>query len=76
VWLGKGTPETKETFEFLKNILNICHLDELIKSKENPENWVRVVALMRNRWFSRRWAIQELAFAKKATVHWGEEEME
>jgi hypothetical protein len=52
VWLGKGTPETKETFEFLKNILNICHLDELIKLKENPENWVRVVALMRNRWFS------------------------
>jgi hypothetical protein len=24
-----------------------------------------------NRWFSRRWLIQELAFARKPTVHWG-----
>jgi hypothetical protein len=39
VWLGKGTSEAKETFEFLKNILNISHLYELIKSRENPDNW-------------------------------------
>lgn len=31
------------------------------------------VELMRNRWFSRRWVVQELALAKKASVHYGKE---
>jgi hypothetical protein len=76
VWLGAGNNETKETFEFLKEILDLQHLDDLIKTKNNPEKWRLVVNLMKNRWFSRRWVIQELALARRASVRWGGEEIQ
>ncbi|KAE9376548.1 hypothetical protein N431DRAFT_529685 [Stipitochalara longipes BDJ] len=71
VWLGPGKPESKETFEFLRNILDLKFLDDQINTKANPEKWMLVINLMKNKWFSRRWVIQELALAKTATVHWG-----
>lgn len=76
IWLGAGVPETKETFDFLKEILNLQNLDRLIASGETPEKWKLVVRLMENRWFSRRWVIQELALARDATVRWGAEKMD
>jgi hypothetical protein len=75
VWLGAGVPDTKETFDFLKETLNLQRLDKLIASGENPEKWWLVVRLMENRWFSRRWVIQELALARDATVRWGKAKM-
>jgi hypothetical protein len=71
VWLGAGEPETKETFEFLDEILDLQRLDNLITSKEHLEKWKLVVNLMENQWFSRRWVIQELALARDATVYLG-----
>ncbi|KAL5317114.1 hypothetical protein ACEPPN_014208 [Leptodophora sp. 'Broadleaf-Isolate-01'] len=75
VWLGAGKDGTKATFQFLKDILNLEYLDRLQNCPETSEKWMLVVNLMKNRWFSRRWVIQELAFAKSATVRWGSEEM-
>ncbi|CZR65424.1 uncharacterized protein PAC_15324 [Phialocephala subalpina] len=75
VWLGEGTSETKETFQFLKSILDLQNYDDLIKNKRKPEKWLLLVQLMRNRWFSRRWVIQELALAREAIVHWGAEKL-
>jgi hypothetical protein len=71
VWLGASNPETGETFNFLRQILDLRVFDRLIKSKETPKHWMLVVNLLKNRWFSRRWVIQELVLAKSATVHWG-----
>jgi hypothetical protein len=71
IWLGAGGPEAKDTFDFLHEILDLKKFDKLVDSGENPENWKLVVRLMENRWFSRRWVIQELALAKKAIVLWG-----
>lgn len=45
VWLGAGVPETKATFEFLEEILNLQKLDRLIASCETPEKWILVVRL-------------------------------
>jgi hypothetical protein len=75
IWLGAGVPETKETFDFLKRLLNLQELDRLIASGDTPEKWGLVVRLMENRWFSRRWVVQELALSRNATVRWGAEEM-
>jgi hypothetical protein len=75
VWLGAGKPETKETFEFLKSILNLVHFHDLVKTGEDPKKWMLIVNLMKNSWFSRRWVIQELALARKATVLWGDEKI-
>jgi hypothetical protein len=71
IWLGAGGPEAKDTFDFLYEILDLKKFDKLVESRENPKNWKLVVRLMENRWFSRRWVIQELALAKTAIVLWG-----
>jgi hypothetical protein len=77
VWLGAGQPESKETFDFLKyEILNLKTLDDLVKTSSHARKWRLVVNMMKNRWFSRRWVIQELALAKKAIVRWGSEEIQ
>jgi hypothetical protein len=75
VWLGAGKNETRETFDFLRHILDLKVLDDLVKTKAQVEKWVLVVTLMKNRWFSRRWVIQELALAREAVVRWGSEEI-
>ncbi|KAI9733945.1 MAG: hypothetical protein M1834_002601 [Cirrosporium novae-zelandiae] len=77
IWLGAGEPTTKETFDFLKEeILDLRRLDGLIKDKSTSEKWRLVINLIRIKWFSRRWVVQELALAKRATVRWGTEEMD
>ncbi|RFU27869.1 hypothetical protein B7463_g8459, partial [Scytalidium lignicola] len=76
IWLGEGRDQTKETFEFLREILDLRNLDKLIQLPiPNSRKWALVIDLMTNRWFSRRWVIQELALSKKATVRWGEMEL-
>lgn len=77
VWLGEGSSksDTKETFQFLEDILNLDKLDDLITDKKNRRRWELLLLLLRNQWFSRRWIIQELALAREAVVHWGSEKM-
>jgi hypothetical protein len=75
VWLGAGNPKTEETFNFLRQILDLREFDRLIRTKRTPRNWMLVINLLKNRWFSRRWVIQELVLAKSATVHWGSQVM-
>lgn len=56
----------------MKTILDLQKLDDLVACPEQTaENWALILKLMTNHWFSRRWVIQELALAKKATVRWG-----
>jgi hypothetical protein len=52
VWLGSGNPQAKETFEFLRTILDLKKLDDLVTNKTNPEKWMLVINLMKNKWFS------------------------
>ena len=52
VWLGPGEPESKETFDFLKAILDLIYLDDLIESEANPRKWMLVINLMKLKWFS------------------------
>jgi hypothetical protein len=75
VWLGKGNNETQKTFRLLRSILDLEKLDKLIEDKSKHEQWMLIVKLMKLPWFTRRWVIQELALAKRATVRWGVEGM-
>lgn len=64
--------ETFETIrESLKNFDNFNRLTQ--SSPENTRKWEGVIELLTNKWFSRRWVVQELALAKQATVHYGSE---
>lgn len=76
IWLGDGKDQTPETFRFLEDILNLQNLDKLIEDPiPTARKWALVVGLMTNRWFSRRWILQELALSRRATVRWGDEEL-
>lgn len=87
IWLGRddgkdeSTPTALETFKFLEGILNLHNLDDVIaqSTKDNAENankWARVISLMSNKWFTRRWVIQELALSRSASVMYGDQEVE
>lgn len=84
IWLGDGSskdaPNPKACFDFLRRILDLKHLDGLLGNlASNKDDLVadaaNIVSLMCNKWFSRRWVLQELALAKQAEVVYGEEEM-
>ena len=86
IWLGVGEVDpktdkinpkgTRETFDFIRETLSLKCLDQLVSNKDYAEKWLAFVELMRNRWFSRRWVVQELALSKEATVHYGQEVMQ
>lgn len=69
IWLGEAADNSTFAVDFVRNQVN--DLGRWTKSTEehNKENWAALAALMDRPWFSRRWIVQELALAKKATVH-------
>ncbi|OTB01273.1 hypothetical protein M426DRAFT_25724 [Hypoxylon sp. CI-4A] len=84
IWLGDGTgadaPNPNGCFRFLRKMLDLKNLEDLFRkgAKADPDlidNCVNIVRLMRNKWFSRRWIIQELALARNAEVAYGKSKM-
>lgn len=69
IWLGNESHNSTFAVDFVKNQVN--DLGGWIRSTEerNKDKWAALAALMDRPWFSRRWIVQELAFAKRATVH-------
>ncbi|KXH42786.1 hypothetical protein CNYM01_03809 [Colletotrichum nymphaeae SA-01] len=71
IWLGPADEhgKTDRAMDFISFILQD---DTGEKFKERyATNWSELLHLMRRRWFSRRWIIQELALAKSAEVRCG-----
>lgn len=82
IWLGDGSseeqPNPKPCFRFLRKLLQLNGLDTLLKALAEDksklvEHACNIVSLMCNKWFSRRWVVQELALARpqKAKVVYG-----
>jgi hypothetical protein len=71
IWLGPATPTSDIALLFIKEVLDLEGFDNLIKDELNLYKWFALAELMRNRWFTRRWVIQEVSMARNATVHCG-----
>lgn len=71
VWLGDPSVDSELAFSLIKSILQLSDLDDLIDNK-HTDSWAALSSLMKRDWFSRRWIVQEIAFAKSATVHCGQ----
>lgn len=71
VWLGDGNTRTMRAMSFIDEVIQLNDLNGLIDNETRVGHWADLLYLMRSSWFSRRWVIQELALAKDASVHCG-----
>ncbi|OGM41821.1 hypothetical protein ABOM_009660 [Aspergillus bombycis] len=73
VWLGEADSDGRSdrAMEFITKIMDFAFLERLANDKGQAGNWYALAELMRDRWFSRRWVVQEISLAKSAAVHCG-----
>ena len=72
VWLGDDTKNNAETARrLIKRILDLDEFERLVESVEFADDWKAFLELMTRPWFNRRWVIQEIALAKRATIYCG-----
>ncbi|RSL60743.1 hypothetical protein CEP54_006564 [Fusarium duplospermum] len=76
IWLGPPDKEGKSdrAMDFIGSMLKQDVQQKLMDENaqhEHAKQWSDLLSLMRFRWFSRRWIIQELALAKVAEVRCG-----
>jgi hypothetical protein len=76
VWLGEDNEESTRAIQFIKNeITTLKNFDKLCTDKTHGDDWRALLVLMQREWFSRRWVVQEIALARKATVYCGPDEI-
>ena len=71
IWLGEAANRSDEAMDFVDQVSHLGKLDRLTKDRSLVGKWQALAVLMRRSWFSRRWVLQEVAYATKATVHCG-----
>lgn len=72
VWLGEADKNGKSdrAMDFITEIMDFSN-EEIFTGKIHAENWLALAELMRDRWFSRRWVVQEISLAATATIYCG-----
>jgi hypothetical protein len=71
IWLGNESEESQTAFDFTEKILSMEDFDKLILDAVTASQWCAFRSLLQMSWFKRRWIIQEVAFARKASVYCG-----
>lgn len=71
VWLGEASPDSNLALNFISRIVNLDDFDRLVADRRTPQEWAALSSLMRRTWFSRRWVVQEIALAARATLYCG-----
>lgn len=69
IWLGGRGSDGDLAIPFLSSLLSVNRFDELIESLN--EKFKALEELLRHKWFTGRWVLQDVALAKKATLWWG-----
>ena len=73
IWLGDEDEDqgSRLAFNYIRRALNLDDFDRLVADSRIPEEWQALASVMTKSWFSRRWVIQEIALAKRATIYCG-----
>jgi hypothetical protein len=71
IWLGTADTKSVSAFKLIRKFEQNPDLNIDSEEEHNKSSLDNLIGLLRRRWFTRRWAIQELALAKKATLHCG-----
>lgn len=74
VWLGEGDDEGRsaEAMDFIPHVVDMATLETAVDDKSKAAQWKALTELMRDPWFSRRWVVQEILLARRATLHCGD----
>ena len=72
VWLGEASEDSNLALNFISRIVNLDDFDRLVADRRTPQEWAALSSLMRRTWFSRRWVVQEIALAARATLYCGD----
>ena len=73
VWLGESDESSRLALDFIPRILDLSSLDRELEDEKNQVCWKALESLILRPWFSRRWVIQEIAFARSSTIHCGDD---
>lgn len=77
IWLGEHDAASEVAIPFVRDeIMGMQNFENLLRDTRHAEKWRALMLLMQRKWFSRRWVVQEIALATKATVHCGRDSME
>lgn len=76
VWLGSESEDSDLALGFISRVVNLDDFDRLAVDPSISKEWGALSSLMKRKWFSRRWVIQEIPLAKRATLYCGTAEHE
>jgi hypothetical protein len=76
IWLGEEAEDSDLALSFIPRVTNLAQFDQIVKDQNSTREWYALSRLMNRPWFSRRWVVQELAFAKEAKLLCGSGEVE
>jgi hypothetical protein len=68
IWLGTANNQSSQAFEMIGRA---HEMDINSLETDAGESLDALISLLRRRWFTRRWAIQEVALARRASLHCG-----
>ncbi|KAH8748692.1 heterokaryon incompatibility protein-domain-containing protein [Hyaloscypha sp. PMI_1271] len=72
IWLGESDEKSVKALKFIRTIVQrLWDFEELCNNKDLAPDWEALISLMRRKWFSRRWVLQEIALAKAGDVYCG-----
>lgn len=72
VWLGEASTDSNLALDFITRILNLEDFERLMLDQRTPQEWAALASLMKRQWFGRRWVVQEIALARRATLYCGD----
>ena len=71
VWLGNEMEDSVKAIDYVEQIVDLDKFDKLLTDPQKPPEWDAFCSLLKRSWFSRRWIVQEIAVARKATMYCG-----
>ncbi|CZR69185.1 uncharacterized protein PAC_19085 [Phialocephala subalpina] len=76
IWLdpGTGSSDTSDNDNpvgLIEDVFHISNFERVVQEESRKERWQALEDLLRNKWFTRLRALQEVACARRAVLHWG-----
>ena len=69
IWLGAEDEHSELAFDQIQ--VTFDNFDKIFENPDVAERLVAFKSLMKRPWFSRRWVIQEIAYAREASIYCG-----